>query len=399
MEVDKRLAGRVDRLTESKTLKMARLSRELKEQGVDVINLSLGEPDFDTPKFICDAAVKAMEDGFTHYPPVAGFKDLRQAIARKYQAQGLDVDFSNVLVSTGAKHSLANVIMSLIDFGDEVLIPAPYWVTYPEQVALAGGVVKSIYAGVEQDYKITASQLDDALSDKTRMLIFSPPSNPTGSVYSEKELNEMAEVLRKYPSVVVVSDEIYELINFASEHQSIAANKHLSDRLVIVNGMSKGYAMTGWRMGYIVAPHWILKPCEKMQGQFTSGTSAITMKASLAGIEGDKTEARAMLEEFRKRRDFLVEAFKAEPRIKLNNPQGAFYLFMDISEFFGTTDGSTTIGNAEDLAMYLLDNAHVSLVEGGAFGAPNCMRLSYAASMEQLKEALSRLLGALGQLK
>jgi len=400
MEVDKRLASRVERLTESKTLKMARLSRELKEQGIDIISLSLGEPDFETPEHIRNAAVKAMDEGFTHYPPVAGYLDLREAIAKKYNDKfNMGVSPENVLVSTGAKHSLANLIMSLIDEGDEVLIPAPYWVTYPEQVAMAGGTVRTVDAGVEQDYKITAEQLDEALKQDTRMLIFSSPSNPTGSVYSRDELASFAEVFRKYPNLVIVSDEIYELINFVGEHQSLSEFKDLHDRLVIVNGVSKGYAMTGWRLGYIVAPKWIVGPCTKIQGQLTSGGNSITMKAAKAAIEDDKSAAKAMLVEFKKRRDFLLEAFAAEPRLKMNKPEGAFYLFIDISAFFGTKSSNASISNAEDLIMYLLDQAHVSMVEGGAFGSPNCLRISYAASLEQLEEASNRILKALSELK
>lgn len=400
MEVDKRLAGRVERLTESKTLKMARLSRELKDQGVDIISLSLGEPDFETPKHIRDAAVKAMDEGFTHYPPVAGYMDLREAIAKKYNDKfDMGVTANNVLVSTGAKHSLANLIMSLIDEGDKVLIPAPYWVTYPEQVAMAGGTFTTVDVGVEQDYKITASQLDEALTDDTRMLIFSSPSNPTGSVYSGDELASFAEVFRKYPNLIIVSDEIYELINFVGEHRSMSEYKDLHSRLVIVNGVSKGYAMTGWRLGYIVAPEWIVGPCTKIQGQITSGGNSITMKAAKAAIEDDKSAAKTMLKEFRKRRDFLLEAFAVEPRLKMNKPEGAFYLFIDISAFFGMSAGDTKVENAEDLIMYLLDQAHVSMVEGGAFGSPNCMRISYAASLEQLQEASRRILKALSELK
>lgn len=400
MEVDKRLAKRVDRLTESKTLKMARLSRELKDKGVDIISLSLGEPDFDTPDFVQDAAIKAMKDGFTHYAPVAGYNDLREAIATRYRTKyGMDVTAANTIVSTGAKHTLANIVMSLIDFDDEVLIPAPFWVTYPEQVALAGGKSKVVLAGVEQDYKVSAAQLDEALTQETRMVIFSSPSNPTGSIYTREELAQFADVFRKYPNLIIVSDEIYELINFTGEHNTIAEHKDLHDRLVIVNGVSKGYAMTGWRIGYLVGPEWIVKACEKMQGQFTSGANSIAMKAAKAAIESGSEAIAPMLAEFKKRRDYLIEALSVEPRLKMNTPGGAFYLFIDISAFFGTSDGETNITEAEDLIMYLLDKAHVSMVEGGAFGAPNCLRISYAASMEQLNEAVARLTKALSELK
>ena len=400
METDKRLAQRIDRLSESKTLKMARLSRELKDQGVDIISLSLGEPDFNTPAPIATAAKKAIDDGFTHYPPVAGYADLRQAIAAKYERQ-LNRPFSEnqVLVSTGAKHSLANIIMALIDFDDEVLIPAPYWVTYPEQVAMAGGKVNTISAGVDQDFKINAAQLEEALTEKTRMFIFSSPSNPTGSVYSEAELAALADVFRKYPNCIIISDEIYELINFSGAHHSLAAFAEFSDRLVIVNGVSKGYAMTGWRIGYIVGPDWIVKACEKLQGQFTSGANSIAMKASKAALEMPNDSVEKMVAEFKKRRDFLMGELSKDSRLKMNCPDGAFYLFIDISAFFNTSDGDKTITNAEDLIMYLLDNAHVSMVEGGAFGSPECLRISYAAGMDQLEEAAKRMLNTLSQLK
>lgn len=400
MELNRRLAARIDRLTESKTLKMARLSRELKDKGVDIISLSLGEPDFDTPGFVQNAAIQAMKDGFTHYPPVAGYNDLRETIANRYSTKyGMEVGVTNTLVSTGAKHSLANLIMSLIDFDDEVLIPAPYWVTYPEQVALAGGVSKTVYAGVEQDYKVSAEQLEEALTEKTRMIIFSSPSNPTGSIYTKEELAQIADVFRKYPNLIIVSDEIYELINFEGEHTSISAHKDLHDRLVIINGVSKGFAMTGWRLGYMVAPEWIIKACEKMQGQFTSGTSSISMKAAQAAIGSDDSVVADMVAEFKKRRDYMLDAFGEISRLKMNKPGGAFYLFIDVSEFFGTSNGETTINDSEELIMYLLGEANVAMVDGGAFGAPDCIRISYAASMEQLKEAVSRLKKALSQLK
>lgn len=348
MELNRRLAARIDRLTESKTLKMARLSRELKDKGVDIISLSLGEPDFDTPGFVQNAAIQAMKDGFTHYPPVAGYNDLRETIANRYSIKyGMEVGVTNTLVSTGAKHSLANLIMSLIDFDDEVLIPAPYWVTYPEQVALAGGVSKTVYAGVEQDYKVSAEQLEEALTEKTRMIIFSSPSNPTGSIYTKEELAQIADVFRKYPNLIIVSDEIYELINFEGEHTSISAHKDLHDRLVIINGVSKGFAMTGWRLGYMVAPEWIIKACEKMQGQFTSGTSSISMKAAQAAIGSDDSVVADMVAEFKKRRDYMLDAFGEISRLKMNKPGGAFYLFIDVSEFFGTSNGETTINDSE----------------------------------------------------
>lgn len=399
MEVDKRLAERMSRLTESKTLKMARLSRELKEKGVDIISLSLGEPDFGTPQHIKDAAVEAMKDGFTHYPPVAGFNDLREAVAQKYQVEhSMDVKAANVLVSTGAKQSLANLIMAIVDFDDEVLIPAPYWVTYPEQVSLAGGKVKTIEAKVDQDYKVTAQQLDDALTQNTRMIIFSSPSNPTGSVYTKDELAQMAKVFEKYPNLIIVSDEIYELINFEGAHHSISAHSNLHERLVIVNGVSKGYAMTGWRIGYIVAPLWITEACEKIQGQLTSGTSSISMKAALQALTGSHESCGEMLKEFKSRRDFMIEALKEIPGLKMNTPGGAFYLFIDVSSYYGKSVDGVAINTGEDLVMYLLEKANTALVEGAAFGAPECLRISYANSLEQLTEAVARIKKALAQL-
>jgi aspartate aminotransferase len=400
MEIDKRVAARVDRLTESKTLRMARLSRELIDKGIDIISLSLGEPDFDTPLYIQEAAIAAMHNGFTHYPPVAGYPDLRRAIAQRYhETYGMDLGPANTLVSTGAKHSLANLVLALVDHGDEVLIPAPYWVTYPEQVALAGGKVRTVYAGVEQDYKMRPEQLRQALTQDTRLLIFSSPSNPTGSVYSQEELAAMAHVIRDFPNLVVVSDEIYEKINFTGQHHSLAAHADLHHRLVIVNGVSKGYAMTGWRIGYLVAPTWIVQACEKVQGQLTSATNSIAMKATLAAITQEDGSVQHMVQEFKKRRDFMYQALKQVPGIQLNLPDGAFYLFADVASYYGKQAHGQLINNSEDLVMYLLDQAHVAVVEGDAFGAPRCIRLSYATHINVLKEAAARLVSAFHHLR
>lgn len=400
MEVDKRLSSRVDRLSESKTLKMSRLSRELREQGVDVIGLSLGEPDFRTPEHIRNAAKQAIDDGYSYYPPVGGYLDLKKAIAEKYAKEyGYSVAHSQVVISNGAKQTLANLILSLIDFDDDVLIPAPYWVTYPEQVNLAGGKFRSVSASVDQDYKITPEQLDDALRPETRMLIFSSPSNPTGSVYSKDELLALGEVLKKYPNLVIVSDEIYEFINFEGKHHSISMIKELHDRLVIVNGVSKGYAMTGWRIGYLLAPDWIAKSCEKMQGQLTSAPASISQRAALAAIQSSRETAVAMCNTFKERRDYLLGEFASVEGFKMNKPDGAFYLFIDISGLYGKSANGAAINNSEDFAMYLLKEARVSLVAGDAFGAPNCIRISYAASDEDLQNAAARIKEAVAQLK
>lgn len=400
MQIEKRLSSRVDRLSESKTIKMSRLSREMQEKGIDVINLSLGEPDFVTPEHIRTAAKKAIDDGFTFYPPVGGYSDLRKAIADNYAKQfQTDISPQQVVVSCGAKQSLANVVMSLIDFDDDVLVPAPYWVTYPEQIRLAGGIPRYVHANVEQDFKITAAQLDDALRPETRLFVFSSPSNPTGSVYSEKELAAMAEVFQSYPNTVIISDEIYEHINFIGEHHSLYSHAALRDRTVIVNGVSKGYAMTGWRIGYIVAPKWIAGPCEKMQGQFTSAPSSISQRAALQALTTESSSVTEMKEEFKKRRDYMLSRLTPVEGLKLNKPEGAFYLFMDVSGLFGKKAGDRTIDDSEDFATYVLEEAHVSLVPGDAFGSPDCIRLSYAAGMVNLEKAADRIIAAIGQLQ
>jgi aspartate aminotransferase len=393
------LAKRLDLITEPQTIKMAKLSRELKAQGINIIDLSIGEPDFSTPKHICDAAKLALDEGYTKYPPVAGYPELRDAVCAKLKRDnGLDYVREEILVSTGAKHSLANAILSLVNPGDEVVIPTPYWVTYSAQVQFAEGIVKFIDCGIDSDFKLTAERLEAAITDKTKLFIFSSPCNPTGSVYSKEELAALAEVFMRYPRVCIISDEIYEYINFKGEHQSIAQFTELRDRVIIVNGMSKGFAMTGWRLGYMAAPKELIQACEKLQAQFTSGTNSIAERAAITALTGSLDETRKMTEAFRERRDYVIAALRDMPGIKINMPEGAFYAFPNISALFGKSDGTTTINNDEDLSMYLLHKANVATVYGSAFGNPNCIRISFATSMEQLKEAMERICAALKQL-
>lgn len=394
------LSKRLDRVSEPQTIKMAKLGRELRAKGIDIIDLSLGEPDFTTPKHICDAATQAMADGYTKYTPVAGYPELREAISQKLKRDnGLDYPIDQIIASTGAKQSLANIILSVIDPGDEVLIPTPYWVTYSALSQLAEAEVKYINTTIEQDFKLTALQLEEHISDKTRLFIFSSPCNPSGSVYSKEELAALAEVFKRYPDCVIISDEIYEYINYTGKHESIAQFTELQDRVAIVNGMSKGFAMTGWRLGYMAGPKDLVQACEKLQGQFTSGTSSITQRASIAALTEDMTPTHDMTKAFKERRDFIYNALSEMEGIKPNSPQGAFYVFPDISYYFGKTDGTTTITNDEDFSMYLLHKAHVSTVMGTAFGTPGCIRLSFATSMEQLKKAAARIKDALAELK
>jgi aspartate aminotransferase len=379
---------------------MAKKSRELAAQGVDVINLSLGEPDFVTPKHIREAAKKAIDDGFTFYTPIAGFPELRKAISAKFKRENnLEYAPDQVVVSTGAKQSIANVVLSLVDPGDEVIIPMPFWVSYIEIVKLAEGKVVTVSTDITHDFKMTAAQLESAITPKTKLLIFSSPCNPTGSVYSREELAGFVRVLERHPHVYVMSDEIYEHINFVGSHTSIAEFPSVRDRVIIVNGVSKGYAMTGWRIGYIGAPKWIADACDKIQGQFTSGASSIAQKAAEAALNGDMRPTKEMMEAFHRRRDLVLGLMKDIPGIKLNMPEGAFYVFADISSFLGKSDGNTLIRTAEDLCMYLLNTAHVSLVTGEAFGDPNCFRMSYATSEDKLTEAVRRIREALSRLR
>lgn len=394
------LAQRLDRVVEPQTIKMAKLSRELKSKGINIIDLSLGEPDFATPQHICEAAITAMKDGFTKYPPVAGFPELRTAICEKLKRDNnLEYTPDQIVVSTGAKQSLANAILSLVNEGDEVLIPTPYWVTYSALVSLAEGKVNYINCSIDTDFKLTPEMLEKAITPQSKLFIFSSPCNPTGSVYSKDELAALAKVFKQHPQIIIISDEIYEYINYKGKHESIAQFPELKDRVVIINGMSKGFAMTGWRLGYMAAPKEIAQACEKLQGQFTSGANSITQRASIAALSGDLEPTHKMCTAFRERRDFVINALRQMDGVKINNPEGAFYAFPNISTFFGKTDGTTVIKNDEDFSMYLLHVANVTTVNGGAFGNPNCIRISFATSMDNLKEAMKRMAEAIARLK
>lgn len=395
------LSDRINQMEESATLAMAKKARELKGQGVDIISLSLGEPDFKTPKHIQEAAKSAIDEGkYFAYPPVAGYQDLREAIAKKLREENhiAEAKAENIVVSTGAKHSIANVFMCMLNEGDEVVIFSPYWVSYAEIIKLAGGVPVLIEGTLENNFKATAAQLKEAMTDKTKAVIYSSPCNPTGSVFSKEELEAIAAVVKSKEDVYVIADEIYELINFTGKHFSIASIPGMFERTITVNGFSKGYAMTGWRVGYICAPLFIAKACEKMQGQFTSGGTGIAQRAALAAIAGDQTPSKEMEKAYLQRRELVLGLLKEIPGIKTHVPEGAFYFFPDVTAFFGKQSGSHHIKNADDLCIYLLEEANVSVVTGAAFGAPDCVRLSYAASEEELKEALKRIKGALAKL-
>ena len=393
------LAQRLDRIKEPQTIKMAKLGRELRAQGAQIIDLSLGEPDFNTPEHICNAATEAMNCGFTKYTPVVGIPELRQAISAKLKRDNnLDYAPEEIIVSTGAKQSLANAILSIINPGDEVIIPTPYWVTYSALVSLAEGRPVFLPCTIGEDFKLSPERLERAITDKTRLFIFSSPCNPSGSVYSRDELAGLAKVFQKYPQVAIISDEIYEYINYEGQHESIAQFSELRDRVIIVNGMSKGFAMTGWRLGYMAGPKELVQACEKFQGQFTSGANSITQRAAVAALTGSLESSQRMPQAFKERRDFVRDALAAMPGVKVNNPKGAFYAFPDISSFFGKTDGKRIIQNDEDLCMYLLHEAHVSTVNGDAFGNNQCIRISFATSMENLQEGMKRIAAALGKL-
>lgn len=396
------LSERIHRLAESETLAMTRRSRELKEQGFDVINLSIGQPDFNTPDYIKEAAREALDQNFTFYPPVNGYLDLRKAICRKLKRDNnLDYTTDQVVVSTGAKQALANTMLSLVNPGDEVIVPAPYWVSYREIVKLAEGTSVVIKTGVETDFKVTPDQLEKAISQKTKVFIFSSPCNPTGSVYTREELAALAKVFQANPGIFIISDEIYELINFKGSHESIAQFPELKDRVIIINGVSKGFAMTGWRLGYCVAAPEIAKACDKIQGQFTSGASSISQRAAIAAINtnpAESEELRNMIETFRNRRDLFLKLLNEIPGFRSNIPDGAFYIFPDVTWYYGKSNGSVNIKNGTDLCNYLLDHAHVALVSGEAFGNPDCIRLSYATSNEELIEAARRIKEALALL-
>jgi aspartate aminotransferase len=397
------LAERIIRMEESATLAMARLGRQLREKGVDVITLSVGEPDFYTPDFIKDAAKRAIDENYSFYSPVCGYADLKKAISDKLMRDnGLEYSPDQIIVSNGAKQSIANVLLSIVDKGDEVIVPAPYWVSYTELIRLADGEPVIIDATIDCDFKVTPEQIEAAITPMTKAFIFSSPCNPTGTVYSSEELHAFAKVIGKHPGIIVISDEIYEHINFVGKHESIGQFEELRDRVVTVNGVSKAFAMPGWRIGYMAAPMEIVKACDKIQGQVTSGASSIAQRASLAAVERNPTEInelKTMLEAFRQRRDLVVSLLKEIPGLKVNVPQGAFYVFINVAGFYGKSDGETTVNNDNDICMYLLDKAYVALVPGSAFGNSSCIRISYATSTEKLIEACSRIAGALNALK
>ncbi|MEO6316621.1 MAG: pyridoxal phosphate-dependent aminotransferase [Chitinophagaceae bacterium] len=394
------LSSILQRFSEPETLKMAKLGRELRSKGVDVIDLSLGEPDFDTPAHIKEAAKKAVDENYSHYTPVAGYLDLREAICAKLKRDNnLDYKPENIVASTGAKQSLANLILAVVDDNDEVIIPTPYWVTYSELVKIARGKVVEVRTTVENSYKITPAELEAAITPSTKLFMFSSPCNPSGAVYSKKELEGLAVVFRKHPQVYIMSDEIYEYINFVGKHESIAQFSDLKDRIIIVNGLSKGFAMTGWRLGYIAANVEVAKACEKLQGQFTSGATAVTQRAAIVALTGDLRPSEEMAEEFTRRRKRVLEIIKEVPGVKCFEPEGAFYIFPDVSYYYGKSDGVNTVANASEFCMYLLNTAHVSSVMGDAFGEPNCVRFSFANSMQNIERAWVRIKEALAKLK
>lgn len=395
------LSDRIKSLSVSQTLAMAQKSRELKAKGFDIISLSLGEPDFNTPDYIKEAAKKAIDDNYSRYPPVPGYNDLREAISRKFKREnGINYTADQIVVSAGGKHSLINVILSIVNPGEEVIILAPYWVSYYDQIILAGGKPVVVETTLENDFKVSPEQLEVVITKKTRLIIFNSPSNPTGMVYTREEMEEIARVVQKYQGLYIISDEIYEHILFKGEHISMASFDYIYDQVITVNGVSKGYAMTGWRIGYIGAPVWIAKAVDKLQGQFTSGVCSIAQRAALAAIDGDDGGSRKMMRDaFLRRRDLICRLLKDIKGMKVKVPQGAFYVMPDISHYFGRSDGETKIKNSNDLVLYLLDKAQVALVDGDAFGAPNCMRISYATSDDLLVEAVKRMKGALDKLK
>ncbi|HQU56589.1 MAG TPA: pyridoxal phosphate-dependent aminotransferase [Chitinophagaceae bacterium] len=395
-----KLARLLDRFEEPETLKMAKMGRELKAQGADIIDLSLGEPDFDTPQHIKEAAIKAINDNWSHYPPVAGFPDLRAAVCTKLQRDNqLSYQPENIVISTGAKQSLANAIMSLVNEGDEVLIPTPYWVTYSELVKISGGKVVAIKTTAAQQFKITPEQLAKAITEKTKIFLFSSPCNPSGAVYSYEELEALVAVFEKNPQVFIIADEIYEYINYVGRHESIAQFASIKDRVILINGLSKGFAMTGWRLGYMAADAAIAKACEKIQGQFTSGANAMTQKAAVTALTGNLQPTKDMTKSFLERKNRVMELMADIPGITCPEPEGAFYIFPDMHFYFGKKKGNHIINNASDLCMYLLHEAHVSSVMGDAFGEPSCVRFSFANNIEKIEEGWKRIKKALAQLQ
>ena len=394
------LSNRLQRLAPSATLAMSQKSSEMKAQGIDVINMSVGEPDFNTPDAIKEAAKKAIDDNFSRYSPVPGYPDLRKAIVAKLKNENqLDYTVNEILVSNGAKQSVCNTVMALVNDGEEVIIPTPYWVSYPQMVLLAGGTPKFVEAGFDQNFKMTPEQLEAAITPKTRMIILCSPSNPTGSVYSKEELKALADVILKHEDLFVLADEIYEHINYIGKHQSIAQFPGMKERSIIVNGVSKAYAMTGWRIGYIAAPEWIVKGCNKLQGQYTSGPCSVSQKAAEFAYIADQQCVEDMRQAFERRRNLIVKLAKEIPGLEVNVPEGAFYLFPKCSSFFGKSDGETTINNSTDFAMYLLEKGHVATVGGDAFGDPECFRMSYATSDENIVEAMRRIKEVVANLK
>ena len=394
------LSDRLNRLSPSATLAMSQRSSELKAQGVDIINLSVGEPDFNTPDHIKEAAIQAVQDNWTRYSPVPGYPDLKKAIVAKLKNEnGLDYQPGQILCSNGAKQSVCNAIMALVNPGDEVIIPAPYWVSYPQMVLLAEGTPVAIPTTIEQDFKVTPEQLEQAITPRTRAIILCSPSNPTGSVYSAAELEALKDVLLRHERVMVIADEIYEHINYVGAHASMAQFADIKDRVVIVNGVSKAYAMTGWRIGFIAAPEWVVKGCNKLQGQYTSGPCSVSQKAAEAAYTGSQECVETMRQAFERRRNLIVSLAREIPGLEVNNPQGAFYLFPKCSSFFGKRDGDRVINNSTDLAMYLLEVGHVATVGGDAFGSPECFRMSYATSEANITEAMRRIADTLARLK
>ena len=390
-------------MTESATLEMTRKSRELKEKGFDVITLSIGEPDFNTPEPVKAAGKKAIDDNYTHYPPVPGFPALRKAIVHKLKRDnGLDYIESQIVVSNGAKQSIANVLLCILNDGDEVIVPAPYWVSYPSMVEMAGGTPVIIKAGIDTDFKVTSEQIEKAITNRTKAFLFNSPSNPTGTVYNKQELDAIAKVFEKHPDILIISDEIYEYNLFDGEHVSLASFNSIKNQVAIINGVSKGYAMTGWRIGYVAAPQVIADACNKVQGQYTSGAGSISQMAALEAINTDPQQSpdiQMMVNAFKERRDLLIELLNEIPGIITNKPDGAFYVFPDVSYYYGRSDGETTIHNSTDLCLYMLDKAHVALVSGDAFGAPECIRISYATSKDQLNKAVNRMKPLFERLK
>ena len=395
-----KLSNRLQRLAPSATLAMSQKSSEMKAQGIDVINMSVGEPDFNTPDLIKEAAKKAIDDNYSTYSPVPGYADLRKAIVEKLKRENnLEYSINEVLTSNGAKQSVCNTVMALVDDGDEVIIPTPYWVSYPQMVLLAGGVPVYVEAGFDQNFKMTPEQLEAAITPKTRLIILCSPSNPTGSVYSKEELEGLANVIKRHEDLFVLADEIYEHINYVGKHESIAQFEGMKERTIIVNGVSKAYAMTGWRIGYIAAPEWIVKGCNKLQGQYTSGPCSVSQKAAEFAYTADQGCVEEMRLAFERRRNLIVELAKDIPGLEVNVPEGAFYLFPKCSSFYGKSNGETTINNSTDLAMYLLEKGHVATVGGDAFGDSECFRMSYATSDENIIEAMRRIKNALAELK